>query len=184
MRIRPIAVSLLIAVPALSPSTGLLANEPVARADANEAFSTGAGTPHRQDRRLVASILKINHDETVIAHLVTERATRMEIKALARQLISDLSEATRELRALAEDKNIPLPDPRSEAGDLKTWNEKKPDALDGDYLNRAQDALEDLRDIYRKAAEKSRDPDIRAFARKMLPAVEEQHRKAGQLLPR
>ncbi|MET0262460.1 MAG: DUF4142 domain-containing protein [Rariglobus sp.] len=137
----------------------------------------------RSDRRFLVNILRINHNETVIAQLVAERATTREIKALARQLVADLGEANREGRLLAEHKGIPVPESRSESGDLKSWNEKKPENLDQDYLNRARDTLEDLSDLYEKASNKSDDPEIAAFAKKILPSVRKQLEIAGQLVP-
>ncbi|CAM2965651.1 DUF4142 domain-containing protein [Rariglobus hedericola] len=137
----------------------------------------------RRDRRFIGNILKIHHTETVIAQLVAERATTKEIKALARQLVADLGEATRETRALAEKKHMPLPDVRSEAGDLKTWNEKKPETLDADYLRRVEKALDSLVDLYEDAAQKSDNPEIAAFAQKLLPSAREQHQRASQIVP-
>lgn len=138
--------------------------------------------PHasRRDTRFVLGVLKINHDEVVIAQLVAERATTREIKLLSRQLISDLDLATRDLRALAEREHVTLPEPRSESGDLKTWNEKSPSTLDAQYLRRAQDVLEDLNDLYAKAATRSDSAEISAFAQKMLPAIKEQRDRANQ----
>jgi predicted outer membrane protein len=135
-------------------------------------------TVTRGDRRTVLRVLKLNHDETIIAQLVAERATTREITALARQLIADLEKSTRSLRELAGQKNIPLPEARGEAGDLKAWNEKPLAALDADYLFRVQDALDDLAALYGKAVKKSKDPELVALAQKRLLVVQELQKRA------
>ena len=140
-------------------------------------------TASRRDRRFIVGVLKINHDETIIAQLVAERASTCDVKLLARQIISDLSGATRDLRALADKKNILLPEPRSETGDLKAWNEKDPATVDVAYVDRVRDVLEELTDLYETAAGKSTDPEIAAYAQKILPAVREQHARALTLAP-
>ena len=170
MKLLVVFFACLAVSPALFAATPAPENAP-ARAER-------APTSERRDRRFVTEVLRINHNETVIAQLIAERATRREVAALARQLIADLGEATRELREIAEKKRIPLPEPRSESGDLKTWNEKKLELIDADYLRRAQDALEDLSELYEKAAEKSADTDLAAFARKLFPAVDAQLERA------
>ncbi len=138
---------------------------------------------NRRDRHFVINTLKIYHNETVIARLVAERAITREVGALARQLAADLDAATGELRALARDKHIILPEPRSKAGDLKKWNEKDPKTIDADYIDRVKKVLDDLANRYEKAAKTSRDPSIVAFAEKLLPAVREQRQRADRTSP-
>lgn len=163
-----------LAFPSLLPASTPPPENPPARAER-------APTIERRDRRFVTEVLRINHNETIIAQLIAERATRREVAALARQLVADMGEATRELREIAEKKRIPLPEPRSESGDLKTWNEKKLESLDTDYLRRAQDALDDLSELYEKAAEKSADAELASFARKLFPAVDAQLERAEKI---
>jgi predicted outer membrane protein len=145
--------------------------------------SDDSKSSERHDRHFVVEVLKINHNEGVIANLMAERAVTREVGDLARQLVSDLDAATRELQALAEKKNIALPEPRSEAGDLKTWNEKDQKSLDADYLKRVKKILDELADLYGKAAEKSADPEIVAFAKKLHSAVREQRLRADRVRP-
>lgn len=149
----------------------------------SETAKDNRGKVDKRDARFVAEVLKINDNEGVIAKLVAERAITREVGDLARQLASDLDASTRELRSIAEKKGIPLPDPRSEAGDLKYWNEKDPKTLDADYLKRVKDVLDELADHYRKTTEKSSDPELVAFAKKLLAAVGEQRRRADQVRP-
>jgi predicted outer membrane protein len=177
----------LLLIPLLVPSASAQPAAPAAempdRVPAKPADKE-AGAVSRRDRRFVIEVLRINHNETVIAQLVAERASTRQVTALARQLISDLGEATRELRALAEKKHISLPEPRAESGELKTWNEKALAAVDADYLGRAQDALDDLATLYEKASVKSTDPELVAFAKKLLPAVREQQKRAAEINPK
>lgn len=163
------------AVPAETPA--------VAAASPAPAPASPAKAVSHADERFITVVLRINHNEAIIAELVAARATTREVRDLARQLAADLDDATREARALAEKKQIALPEPRSESGDLKAWNEKKPDSLDGDYLKRAQEVLSDLADHYQKAADQADDVEIAAFAKKRLPALREQHQRASRIVP-
>ncbi|HEY9250959.1 MAG TPA: DUF4142 domain-containing protein, partial [Rariglobus sp.] len=139
--------------------------------------------PEHRDTRFVTEVIELNYRETIIARLVAERAATAEVKTLARQLASDFGNASRELRALAEKKHIVLPEAHGEAGDLKSWNERSSAEVDAAYVRRARATLDDLAARYARAVEKSADPELAAFARKILAAVQEQQRRAAQPVP-
>jgi putative membrane protein len=103
-------------------------------------------------------------------------ATRPEVVALARESVALQSNLLQRLRALAQERNLPMPEgmvlEHRAALDGLT-------PLDGEELNRRYaeiqaQALQQAIELYRAAAGQDDDPALKALAAELLPGLESQ----------
>jgi putative membrane protein len=103
------------------------------------------------------------------------KSTNPDVKQFAEQMITDHSKANEELVALAKQKGYTPP---TEPSLIQRTKLKAMSAVDGatfDKMYASQigvSAHEDTIDLFKKAAANAKDPDIKAYASKMLPTLE------------
>jgi putative membrane protein len=120
--------------------------------------------------------------EVELGKLAVEKAASDEVKKFGQRMVDDHSKANDDLKTLAQNKKITLPadmDPKEKA--LRDRLSK----LSGAAFDRAymQAMLADHRqDVaeFRKEANSGKDPDVKAFAAKTLPTLEEHLKMAQQ----
>src|SRR3954469_11614734 len=113
--------------------------------------------------------------EVELGKLASEKASSDQVKQFGQRMVTDHSKANDELKTLAQSKNIMLP------ADLDGKHKATRDRLakmSGDAFDRAymQEMLEDHRkDVneFRKESQSGKDPEVKAWAAKTLPTLEE-----------
>lgn len=120
------------------------------------------------DRAFLEKAAKAGRKTVEVSEAVAGRITDPQVKALAQMVIADHTAVNTELLSLAARKGVTLSPDNMKAGEK--WSKKTKD-LDDDYLKEMKDNHEDAVKLFEKAL-KSDDPDIAAFARKTLPALE------------
>ena len=133
------------------------------------------------DSAWVMKVAKGGMAEVELGKLAAEKAASDEVKKFGQRMVDDHSKANDDLKTLAQNKKITLPadmDPKEKA--LRDRLSK----LSGAAFDRAymQAMLADHRqDVaeFRKEANSGKDPDVKAFAAKTLPTLEE-HLKIAQ----
>ncbi|RYF80704.1 MAG: DUF4142 domain-containing protein [Comamonadaceae bacterium] len=139
----------------------------------------------RADAAFMKQAAENNHAEVESGRLAMEKASDPQIKAFARQMVEDHTAKGRELSALAAAKGVDLPDGPSmmQKGKLKLLSTADGANFDKRYAQTmGVVAHEDTVALFRKAASDARDPDVKAFAAKTLPALEH-HLQMGRQLP-
>jgi putative membrane protein len=134
------------------------------------------------DSAWVMKVAKGGMAEVELGKLATEKAASDEVKKFGQRMVDDHSKANDDLKTLAQNKKITLPadmDPKEKA--LRDRLSK----LSGAAFDRAymQAMLADHRqDVaeFRKEANSGKDPDVKAFAAKTLPTLEEHLKMAQQ----
>ena len=134
------------------------------------------------DSAWVMKVAKGGMAEVELGKLATEKAASDEVKKFGQRMVDDHSKANDDLKTLAQNKKITLPadmDPKEKA--LRDRLSK----LSGAAFDRAymQAMLADHRqDVpeFRKEANTGKDPDVKAFAAKTLPTLEEHLKMAQQ----
>jgi len=122
--------------------------------------------------------------EIEASKLAQERAQSQEVKDFAKMMVTDHTKVGEELKALASTKNVTLPSelPRSERNTIKDLTEKTGHDFDEEYAEEiAVDAHKDAVDEFEDAAEDAKDPEVKAFAAKTLPALKA-HLAKGEAL--
>ncbi len=112
--------------------------------------------------------------EVELAQLALTKGTSAKVKEFAQSMINDHGKANEELKSLAQSKNITLPTTLSEDSqeDYNKLAEKTGKDFDKAYSNfMVKDHKEDL-NMFKKAAEKAEDPDLKSWASSKVPVLE------------
>ena len=121
--------------------------------------------------------------EIALGTAASQKATNPDVKSLADRMVSDHTKANDELKSLAAKKGATLPTeidkaPRNEQDKLMKLSGKKFDREYADFL--VKDQEHDVRD-FQKAAKNAKDPEIRSWAAKMVPILQEHLKSAKQV---
>jgi putative membrane protein len=113
--------------------------------------------------------------EVQLGKMAVERATSPDVKQFGQRMVTDHEKANRELTALVEQKGLAVPtapDPKhqEEATKLATLQGA---TFDRAYLQQmVQDHEADV-SLFRTQATEGQDPELKSFATKTLPTLEE-----------
>lgn len=137
-----------------------------------------------QDQTFLKEAAQGGLAEVQMGRLGAQKGQEQAVRQLGQKLVQDHSKANQELKLLAAQKSVTLPteiptEHQSAISHLKS--------LEGAEFDKAfkQHAIEDhQKDIqkFQTAAQQSSDPDIKAFAQKTLPVLQ-QHLKMAQDIP-
>jgi putative membrane protein len=134
------------------------------------------------DHAWVTKVAEGGMAEVDLGKLAAEKASSDEVKKFGQRMVDDHSKANDELKSLAQKKNITLP------SDLDAKHKAEHDRLaklSGAAFDRAymRSMLADHRkDVaeFRTEANSGKDPDVKAFAAKTLPTLEDHLKTAEQ----
>jgi putative membrane protein len=138
------------------------------------------------DKQFLTKAAEGSMEEVALATTVSQKATMPEVKSFADRMASDHTKASDELKSLAAKKGVTLPSEmeksqQNEADKLAKLTGKK---VDKEYASYAvKDHEKDLKE-FQKAAKDAKDPDIKAWAAKMVPILEDHLKTAKQLEPK
>jgi len=118
--------------------------------------------------------------EVELGQLASQKAQSDQVKQFAQRMVQDHGKANDELKSLAQQKNITLP---TELDAKHKATHDRLSKLSGAQFDRAymQDMLQDHRkDVndFRKESQSGKDSDVKAWAAKTLPTLEEHLRVA------
>src|SRR5262249_14530131 len=121
-------------------------------------------------------------DEVKMGELAEQHGSD-RVKTFARRMIDDHSKAERTLQTLASRKNLTTPTDISitqKAGN-QLLSTKSGDSFDKSYVSTMlKDHKNDIQ-AFEKEATSGTDPDVKAFAQKTLPTLQEHLRMADEL---
>jgi putative membrane protein len=143
------------------------------------AHKTAAGGD--ADHMFVMKVAKGGMAEVQLGQLASEKASSDEVKKFGQRMVTDHNKANDELKSLAQQKNITLPteiDAKDKALHDRLAKLSGP-AFDRAYM---QHMITDHRAVvteFKKESTMAKDPDIKAWAAKTLPTIEE-HLKLAQ----
>jgi putative membrane protein len=162
----------------------LLAGAPaVFAADSTDHAVTAdvAGHPKlsRSDMHFVDKVAQLGLEEIQLSKLAVTQASREEVRQFAEKLVDVHEKANTDLSMLASNKGLVLP--TTTKVNVEKWAKKRGKEFDKDYLDAMIDAHKDAVDLLEKNATKADDPEVAAFARTNLPAMQEHLRTAKEL---
>lgn len=112
--------------------------------------------------------------EVELGNVAKDHAKSNDVKDFGQKMVDDHSKANDELKALASQKNVTLPnavDPKSKAI-MDKLSSLHGDAFDRAYVkDMVADHKQDIAE-FRKEANNGKDPDVKAWASKTLPTLE------------
>ncbi|WP_020606184.1 DUF4142 domain-containing protein [Spirosoma spitsbergense] len=114
--------------------------------------------------------------EVELGRMAQEKGTSQDVKEFGSMMVADHSKANDELKTLATAKNITLPSTLGEEAqeDVNELAKLSGKEFDKKYVSMMVDDHKEDVDAFKKAAEdNSVDPDIKAFAAKTLPTLQQ-----------
>jgi putative membrane protein len=129
----------------------------------------------RADRRFMERAAEGGMAEVALGKVARERATDPQVKAFAQRMEEDHGKANQELMQLAGTKGVELPkEPeRSAKRDAERMSAMKPGPdFDRAYMKHMVDDHKKTVTEFGKASREARDPEVKAFATKQLPTLE------------
>jgi putative membrane protein len=120
--------------------------------------------------------------EVELARLASTKATNQEVKKFAQMMMEDHMRANDELQSLATQKNITLPATLSDESrnNVERLSKLSGTDFDREYMDLMVEDHEEDVDLFKKAADDSKDAEIKAFAAKTLPKLENHLQMAKQ----
>jgi putative membrane protein len=155
------------------------------------AFGSFADDPMRtaalddDDAKFFEEAASADRLEIESGRLAAQRATNPQLKKFGQKMATDHEQATAKLRALAARNGVALPSAMSDVDHekLAQLREEKPGTdFEARFRTLMVDSHEHAVSLYEHTAKHSKDPDVRAFAAKMLPKLH-QHEAAAKALP-
>jgi putative membrane protein len=156
------------------------------------AFGAFAAEPMRtaalgdDDSKFLEKAASADMLEVESGRLAAQKATNPQLKRFGQKMAADHAQATGKLRALAARKGVALPSVMSDDHQkklAKLREEKAGEDFDARFRDLMVDSHEDAVSLFEHTAKDGKDPDVRAFAAKMLPKLQ-QHQAAANALPR
>ena len=161
------------------------ATTPAARANAGATAKADDSKIARADSGMLTDLVEANRAEISAGKLALEKSQNADIKKFAQMMVDDHSKALTEVEALAQTKNVKLPDG---IGAVHKTKEVALKALSGNTFDNQYAKRAGLGDhestvkLLKKIQADSKDADLKALATKMLPTVEH-HLEMARALP-
>ncbi|MBI3369863.1 MAG: DUF4142 domain-containing protein [Burkholderiales bacterium] len=124
------------------------------------------------------------HAEVAASRMALDKASSPQVKAFAQHMVDEHGQVGTELDALAAAKGVKLPSDATlmQKARLKLLGASDGARFDQHYVDGfGVKAHEDAAKLFRKAASNAKDADVRAFAAKTLPTIEQHLRMAKDL---
>jgi putative membrane protein len=152
---------------------------------AASAAASAARALARADINFMQNAAQAGHAEMEASKLALQRARHTQVRAFAQQMVDDHGKAGQELATLAAAKQVKLPDKPSitQRASLKLLSTAADDKFDERYAKSfGVRAHRDTVALFQKAANGVADAELRAFAGKTLPVVQQHLTQAEEML--
>jgi putative membrane protein len=169
-----VVTAMVAAAVAIAPAVAFAQSTP-APAEKRAERAADKGKMASGDRKFVMEALKGGMAEVELGKLATEKASNDAVKQFGQRMVDDHGKAGDELKKLAQDKGIDTP------AALDGKHQKLRDRLaklSGHEFDRAyvdemvKDHRKDVKEFQREAG-KAKDPDVKSFASKTLPTLQD-----------
>jgi putative membrane protein len=136
----------------------------------------------RSDESFLKQAAQNGLAEVESSKLALTKAQHQQVKSYAQQMVDDHTKANEELKALAQSKGVEMPTEPSVAQRAKMKLLERSDAenFDQRYVEQmGVEAHEDTVKMFQKASKEARDAEVKSYASKTLPKLQE-HLKMAQ----
>jgi putative membrane protein len=146
---------------------------------------TGMGNLSAQDRDFLMDAAMGGMMEVELGRMATQQGMSEAVKQFGQRMVDDHSKANQELMSLAQSKGITLP---TTMDDKHHKDMQKLSAMSGADFDRAYSKMmqsDHKKDVseFEKQSTRGTDPDLKAFAAKTLPTLQEHLQMANALTP-
>jgi putative membrane protein len=140
-----------------------------------------ASTLSQDTKAFVVRAARENLAEIELGKIGLERSVVDSVKAFAQRMVTAHGSAQQELAGLAQRKGVALPSQPSLSGPKAFLTKVDAPRFDREYILVMIRDHEKQIDDFRRHAEHGRDPDVKAWAARMLPQLEEHLRMAQEI---
>jgi len=136
----------------------------------------------KSDEQFITKAAQGGLMEVEVGKLAQEKASSNEVKEYGKKLEQDHSKANEQLKKLAESKNVPMPtDMGAEKAAVDKLRALSGDEFDKAFLKMAvKDHKKDV-NAFQKQSTNAMDSDVKEFASKTLPTLQEHLKEAEEL---
>ena len=151
---------------------------------AGVASAAQSNTLTKGDRAFIEKAAKGGVAEVELGNLAQQKAQNQQVKDFAARMVQDHSKANQELKLLAAEKNVTLPTdiPMEDQSALSHLKSLEGPEFDQAFKKHAIEDHEKEIQKFQTASQTAADLDVKAFALKMLPILQ-QHLKMAQDIP-
>ena len=135
----------------------------------------------RGDKNFIAKAMKGGMTEVELGKLAAQNAQNDEVKKFGQRMVDDHSKSGDELQAIASKLGYAPKNAGPDKGDVKKFSKMKSDKFDREYMNHMVKDHEQTVKLFRKEAEKGESAELKQFASKTLPTLEEHLKMAKDL---
>ncbi|MGA9510203.1 MAG: DUF4142 domain-containing protein [Candidatus Sulfotelmatobacter sp.] len=175
-----------VAVLAICGATAQQSSDSMNSTPANGASTqkASAGTA-TADAKFMKEAAEGGMAEVALGRLAAEKASSSDVKKFGQRMVDDHSKANDELKQLASQKNVDLPQDLN-AKDKAT--KARLEKLSGEQFDQAymrdmvKDHKKDVSD-FRRESRSAKDPDVKNFAAQTLPTLEDHLKQAESIAP-
>ena len=148
---------------------------PAASTPGDTSGKAGKSSLDHGDRKFIETAAKDGLAEVELGQVAQQKAQNPQVKEFAARMVQDHGKANDELKTLASSKGVQLPTEtdRSHKHKAESLNKKAADKFDHEYMEEmVKDHKKDVKE-FEKQAKNAKDADVRNFASKTLPTLQE-----------
>jgi putative membrane protein len=147
---------------------------------AKTSLAEHGGKLAHSDKSFIEEAAKGGMAEVELGNLASQKATNPQVKAFGERMAKDHAKANEELASLANSKGVQLPakEKLMERHETNKLAKEEGAKFDREYIDHAvKDHQKDVKE-FEKQAQNAKDPDLRAWAQKTLPTLQDHLRMA------
>ena len=137
----------------------------------------------KQDHQYFREIAQASMAEVEAGKLAQQQAGADEVKKYAEEMVQDHGKMMQEQERLAQSKGVPMPkEPKKEhQSALKKLQKAQGEQFDRAYMSQMVQDHEKALKTVKEAAQKAKDPELKAMAQKAQPDIERHLQMARQI---
>ena len=135
----------------------------------------------RGDKNFMAKAMKDGQTEVEVGKLAAQKGQSDEVKKFGQRMTDDHSKAGDELQAIASKLGYTPKNAGPDKGDVKKVSKMKTEKFDREYANAMVKDHEKAVKLFKKESEKGESAELKQFAAKTLPTLEEHLKMAKDL---
>ncbi|MEO7412999.1 MAG: DUF4142 domain-containing protein [Opitutaceae bacterium] len=130
------------------------------------------------DKHFLDNAVKASMEEAEISRVALERTSNPRVREFAQMILGDHLKTNDALALIAANRGVAVP---AKNNDASAWAKKDGKNFDKDYIDKMVSSHEDTVKLFQKEAIEGEDAEAVAFARKMLPRLQQHLEQAADL---
>lgn len=136
-----------------------------------------------EDKDFLKEAYQTNLNEIELARLATQQASSSDVKEYAQRMIDEHSRSNEQIQQIASSKGVDLQS-GAQSKDYSQFSNLSGPQFDQKYIENQQQSHQEAISMFRNAADKGSDPDVKSFASSQLSTLEQHQSMASDLSSR